>query len=211
MKIRFLVFGFAYLLINLCVVAQGSDSLIYFIENSKPKFFIQFNNRGSFVQNRTAGVTAVLAGVSYAKRVKTGLTGGVVTSKVYNSVVSENGDTVEGLLQMWFAGVHFEYTYYKTSKLEISLPVSINLGVSNYKYFSGKKAYYTENMLGVSYEASTTVIYKPIFFIGIGGGLGYRLSYFPDKYLIRSFTSVIYNLELKFYFGEVIKRLSGKS
>ncbi len=203
---RLVVLSFAVFCIPLLNFSQGLDSLKYFLNKEKPKFFFQFNNRGSFVQNRTAGVTAVLFGLSYSKRVKTGITGGLVTSKVYNDVVSKDGSLTKGLLQMWFAGVHFEYTYYKTAKLEISLPVSLNAGLSNYKYYYAGKTYYTDNMFGVTYEASTTVIYKPLFFVGIGGGLGYRLSYFPDKYLVRSFTSVIYNLEFKVYFGEIIKR-----
>ncbi len=192
---------------SLKTFSQGLDSLRYFLHRENPKFFFQFNNRGSFVQNRTAGVTALLFGLSYSKRVKAGITGGLVTSKVYNEVVSQDGELTKGLLQMWFAGVHFEYTYYKTKRWEISLPVSFNAGWSNYKYNDGGKPYYTDNMFGITYEASTTVIYKPLFFMGIGGGLGYRLSYFPDKYLTRSFTSVIYNLEFKIYFGEIIKKI----
>ena len=198
-----LVFYFSIFFLTSNVFPQGADSLFYFINKEKPKFFIQLNNRGSFVQNMTANVSAILLGLSYSKRVKTGITVGVVTSKVYNNITLPNGNETKSLLQMWYAGIHLEYTYYKTKKIEISLPINFSSGLSNYKYYYQNKTYYTKNKLGIIYEASTTIIYKPISFIGLGAGLGYRLSFFNDQYLIKSFTSVIYNFELKIYFREI--------
>ena len=178
------------------------------MSESKPKFFFQFNNRGSFVQNRTAAVTAFLFGQSYSKRVKFALTAGKVTSKVYKNILTANGDTALGTLQMWFGGIHFEYSYFKNRHWEISLPISLSLSLSNYYiYEESYKINLTNTKPGITYEASTTLIYKPIRFVGFGGGVGYRLSYFGDMYLTKSFTSIIYNLEFKVYIGELVNRL----
>ena len=135
------------------------------------------------------------------------MTAGKVTSKVYKNILTSDGDTTPGRLQMWFGGVHFEYSYFKNKHWEISLPISLSLSFSNYNYKEQDKTKITETTPGITYEASTTVIYKPFFLIGIGGGLGYRLSYFEDMYLTKSFTSVIYNLEFKVYLGDLINRI----
>ncbi len=180
------------------------------MSESKPKFFFQFNNRGSFVQNHTAAVSAILLGLSYSKRVKFALTIGKVTSKVYKNILTQTGNIALGTLQMWFGGIHFEYSYFKNKHWEINLPINLSLSLSNYNYHEQNKTKVTNTHPGITYEASTTLIYKPFSLIGIGGGVGYRLSYFGDLYLTKSFTSIIYNIELKVYFGELINRLKNK-
>jgi hypothetical protein len=187
--------------------AQVIDSIKYFMSKSKPKLFFEFNNRGSFVQNRTAAVSAFLVGASYSKRVKFALTGGKVTSKVYKNIITSSGNTSLGILQMWFGGIHFEYSYFKTNHWEISLPISLSLSFSNYSFTDENKTKITDTNPGITYEALTTVIYKPFYLVGFGGGVGYRLSYFDDIYLTKSFTSIIYKVGFKIYIGELINKL----
>ena len=188
------------------VKAQVVDSIKYFITADKPRFFFQLNNRGSFVQNKTAATTSLLLGLSYSKRVKAALTSGKVSSKVYKQMQITD-TTITGTLGMWFIGGHFEYSYFKSNKWEISIPIDLAITFSNFSYKYGNNLYITPSRPGIMYEASTTVIYKPFYLIGIGGGVGYRISYFGDSFLTRSFTSVVYNLEFKVYFGDFISRI----
>ncbi len=205
-KNSLLVFLFLLPIVN---DAQVIDSIKYFMSEYKPVFFAQLNNRGSFVSNMIAPVTSVVAGVTYDKRVKIGGSIGKVTSKVYKDVYVNNNDMPQkALLRLWFAGGYFEYTYYKQKHLEISIPIHLDIGVSDFSYTQQGETFTTNNKLGLLYEAYTVAIYKPVFFVGIGGGVGYRLSLFDgDTFLTRSFTSVIYDFELKIYFGTLVRKI----
>ena len=122
-KIRLFIL---FIFIALSAKPQVIDSIKYFMSESKPKFFFQFNNRGSFVQNHTAAVSAILLGLSYSKRVKFALTIGKVTSKVYKNILTQTGNIALGTLQMWFGGIHFEYSYFKNKHWEINLPINFS-------------------------------------------------------------------------------------
>lgn len=176
---------------------------------------IKLNNRGSFVANKPAWVTGVLLGLSYKKQFKLGAGYNQVISKITKNYYLEDYlgnpvDTFLSTLKLNYFSIYVEYAYFYKPHWEISIPLQLGGGVSRYSYKAGGKTYYTDNHFGFIYEATTSVVYKPVKWFGLAVGFGYRLVLFKEKEIIREFTSPIYSFGIKIYPSPVYRAIFPK-
>ncbi len=165
--------------------------------HSKPKFTIKLDNRNSFVTNTFVRTFGIKAAVSYRKIIEFGIG--------YNFLISNYKKTIDNLEQTLYYNYlspYVQYNFLVKKKFEIQLPVQFGAGYSYFEYL-GKVSH---KAFVVSYEPAITFIYKPVKFIGVGIGTGYRLMLVSNTKIDEQFTSPIYLYKMIFYFNELIKK-----
>jgi len=190
--------------------SQLEDSVSIYLHSS-PKPMIKLNNRGSFVNKKLASVTGVVLGLSFKKRLKLGLSYNQVTSRIYKDFLVNNpADTFLFTLELIYVSGYIEYVYFYKKHWEISIPIQFGSGFSNYVYKTKTKTYHTNKHWGFIYEAVTDVVYKPVVWIGVGFGFGYRLLLFKELDIMKQFSSPIYSFGIKLYLSPVCNTMFGK-
>ena len=206
------------LLFFLTVSFQGKSQFMDSIHDclqASPKLMIKLNNKGSFVANKPASVIGLVLGLSFNKRLKFGLGYNQVTSRIHkdyflNDYLGNPTDTFNSTLKLLYISGYTEYIYFYKKHWEISIPIQFGAGFSRYSYKAGDKVYYTDNQFGFIYEATTDVVYKPLSWIGLGVGFGYRLLLFKEIEIIHQFSSPIYSLGIKLYLSPVYRAVFPK-
>lgn len=175
--------------------------------NEKPKFSVRFDTRNSFIANKAAKIRGVKFGLDYGKDVTVGMSFNWLDAKFDSQKdVLVGMDTVHAKLDFAYLGAYFEYTFYRTKKWEISIPVQIGFGSTYFGYKNeqdkAKKMYQKPILV---YEPAMTAEYKIWRYLGVGAGVGYRLMLINNKDIDGNFNSPIYVLKLKVYLGQVYR------
>lgn len=180
-----------------------------------PKPMVKLNNRGSFVANKPASVIGIVMGLSFNKRLKFGLGYNQVTSRVhknyyFNDYLENPVDTFLSTLKLLYISGYAEYVYFYKKHWEISIPIQFGVGFSRYAYKAGTKIYYIDNHLGFIYEATTDIVYKPVYWFGLGVGFGYRILLFKEIEIVQQFSSPIYSFGIKLYLSPLYRAVFPK-
>lgn len=202
-------FLFVCFLISSTVKSQFLDSLSASFKH-RPKLTAFFDTRNSLVNNEFMKMRGIKGGLTFNKTVTIAAgynwmedlrepidiedTAGVATNKAFR--------------QLWYVSGYFEYVFYKSKHWDASIPLQIGAGRTNQRYLDvDNEAVLTPKKTVVFYEASMTLVYKPIKYIGLGGGLGYRLTLFKPKEVTTRFTAPLYTLKFNIYFGEIFNAI----
>lgn len=187
--------------------SQIIDSIKYSL-HKKPSFNIKGDNRNSFILNRRARINGIKIMLTYNNNFNIGLGYNFLNSDIYKKInnFENTGDTINTKLQINTIGFFAEYVFYNEKKYQMSIPIQIEIGQSNYKY-SNKKIY--KNPI-VIYETSLQGHYKIIPWIGIGLGAGYRIMLLNNKKIDTKLNSPIYIFKILIFFGDIYNDVFNK-
>jgi hypothetical protein len=201
---------FLLVLTSFQVKAQLFDSIAASFDHTlKPS--VQFNTRNAFITNSAAKMRGVNLGVSWNQQTKAGLGFnwlGTSITRLGNEVVNEIDFPYVAELEFWFVSGYFEYAFYRTKHWDISIPVHLGVGRSGYSYRNHlEQQVIVDRQPVVLYEPAMIAVYKPIRWIGIGAGVGYRLMLKNNTGISDRFTSPTYTLRFQVFFGKIWKDL----
>lgn len=192
------------------VKAQLFDSIAASFQHS-PKLSFQFNTRNAFITNSVVKMRGINLGLAWNAQTKAGIGFnwlGTELKKPITEVVGEIPYTHNAKLNFWFVSAYFEYAFYRTKHWEISIPIHLGAGKSSYSYENTlKQNTIIDQGPVVLYEPSMIAIYKPIPWVGVGAGIGYRLMLKNNEAIQERFTSPTYTLRFQIYFGKIWKDL----
>jgi len=164
----------------------------------KPKFYIGFDNKNSFISNRSGWFIGAKVGLEYNKIFRYGIGFYGLYNKTYAKYI--NGiKKSEEYLSFNYASIFAEYIFKSSKKYEYSLPINLGFGYS----WLGDFQTSAERQFVILYEAQLNGLYYPISFFGVGAGVGYRIMLLNNKKIDEQFSAPIYNIKFKIVFGEI--------
>ena len=172
----------------------------------KPKLLLSLGSRDAIVSNTYAKMRHVLVGANYNNVSKVGLTFNWQAKGVYSDYWLDDDTKLQKQLKIFYIAPYFNYTFYQTEKFEASIPVQIGFGPSYYQYklCNGEKVNMNKGF-NVLYEPAMTATYKPIKYIGLGGGIGYRVPLIKNKKIEEKLLAPYLMWWVKIYFGTFYK------
>lgn len=191
--------GILLLFIAIQSKAQLRDSILSSFKE-RPTFYGNYGSNYSFISNQFNGVMNVKLGLDFSSTVKFGI--------AYNwnkkGMIKQNPipSFDESKLFMRYISVFFEYTYFKTYHWEASIPAQIGFGNIFYNNTKNNVSVKSEKKWFVLYEPITTIQYRFLKYFAAGGGIGYRIVIPTKVGGYDQFSSVLFVIKSKVYFGE---------
>ena len=200
------------------IYGQTGESFIDTIKSSfykKPKLDLRSEARTSFITAKPARIFGVKLGLNFNDKVQVGIGYNwlvSVISKDRKIVINGSVELVDSRLMLQYVSPYFEYTYYNSPKLELSIPVMIGMGYSRYTAASSFHQFVPDSKKNVVlfYEPYSVGIYKPIPWVGIGFGVGYRLLFIGNKSISENMNSPIYVFKVKLLVGVLYRAVKSK-
>lgn len=168
---------------------------------TKPKFYISFDNRNSFVSNRNSWFFGGKVGLEYQKVFRIGVGFHGLFNKNYSVFINEIKQSNENLYFNYFS-FFTEYIFKNHKKYEFSLPINLGIGYSWIGKFKEKQ----KGQMVLLYEAQLNGMYFPISFFGVGAGLGYRIMLVNNSNIDENFTAPIYSFKIKLILEKLFKQ-----
>lgn len=198
--------------------AQTSEPFIDSIKSSfynKPKLDLRVDARTSFITTKPARIFGIKLGLNFNDKVQVGVGYNWLISDIKTDrkiVINGSIELVDSRLVLQYVSPYFEYTYYNSPKLELSIPVMIGLGYSRYTAASSFYQFVPDSKKNVVmfYEPYSVGVYKPIPFVGIGFGVGYRLLFIGNKSISENLNSAIYVFKVKLLVGVLYRAVKSK-
>lgn len=162
----------------------------------KPKLYFNLGTRNSFITNQYAKVRDIKAGVTYNKQFTLALGYSWLNSD-FETTLKNN---VNAKLRMRYITPYMEYSFLEKNNIEVTIPVHLGMGMSFYQ--DENKKQYNKSFI-LTYEPAMTLTYRFFKYFGIGGGLGYRLMLVGNNSINENFTSPIYLVKFKLFFGDI--------
>lgn len=204
-----------HLLIFIAIAAFGQDSNKTIPQKPEAKvlsnFVFQFDNRRENYYGETGRMNGLKLGLESFKRVRYGI-GFYGNSRFYTF---DYPDRPEGLYQSFrtnFTTVWLEYVAFKGFRYEVSFPIGYGSGRSRVNTFEtnpqapsfiGRDTITGIKILDVGVNAH----FKPIPFLGVGFGLGYRSNINNTPILHDPLTAAYFDIKFKFFVGYVYKAI----
>jgi hypothetical protein len=207
------VFCIIYFLHHAALSQEIKKDIIPLLK-TKPQLDLRFNTRNSFISTRSARISGIKIGLSFEKKLKIGIGYNWLNSSItknyhFESNIGEVNSYLEKL-NLQYISPYIEYTYYHSKKLELTIPIHLGVGWTYFTYQNSPKNMSnlkprSDLKLLLLYEPYSIAYYKPLPYLGIGFGLGYRLILISkSNYNLNSPTYVV---KLKIYFEEVKKNI----
>lgn len=180
-----------------------------------PLPYFSFESSNSFVSGKPAWITGYRFGGSYQQY--SGwfgwykLVSDVVENKEVLSTDGKDTITVPAQLSMNYKGIGGSYVYYQNDNWILSGALQLGFGKSYFNYYQspGVTAKLYEHPVWML-ELGPGVQYRFIKWIGIGGGIGYRIMLKDNPQIEQNFSTLNYHLGIKIYLDEVYKSVFPK-
>ena len=194
---------FFVLILSQTSKAQIFDSIIASTKY-KPKIEFIVNTRNSFITQYFAKIRGVQIGLNYNNTFKVGVGYNWLASGVFSNknLVVDNNIRVD----LHYLSPYLEYTFYKSKKWKISIPVLFGIGQA-----TRKTTIYTENTFLTLYEPYMVAEYTFLNYFNIGFGTGYRLVILGNRVSRRDYSAPIYVLNFGVSFLKIVKDLKSKN
>lgn len=178
----------------------------------KPKFFFNFTQYNSFINRESANVSGIKAGLEFNEKTRLAVGYSWLYSDIVDRIsISKNDVTYQtnGQLRFNYVNTSFEYEFYSDYPWHVSLPLVVGIGGAHYEYIDriSKERTKTDNFPVVLFEPSVNAQYNIIDWVGVAGGLGYRLALNSSRDFKKNFNSPIYVIQLKFFFDAIYKEV----
>ena len=112
-------------------------------------------------------------------------------------------DTYSPALNLFYFTPNFSYTFLRSRFLELSVPVDVGLGRSHYTVTNEKNQVITDTKgLFVPAEIGLGVLVRPTRWVGLSGGIGYRVS-LTDMAFEDDFNGWYYSYRLSLFVGPI--------
>lgn len=187
--------------------AQMFDSISASFK-TKPKFMVRIGARNALITNSFMKIRDVGIGLNFKNTTKIGVVYSWMATNVVRplsvpGIVVKDG---EGELKMRYVSPFIEYTFFKSKRYTLSIPVQAGFGYGFYKFKNdaGNKLI-TDKVPVAFYEPALVGEVFFLKFLSIGAGIGYRLMFVGNKSFEDRFTSPVYILKFKVHFGKIIK------
>lgn len=178
----------------------------------KPKVFFNFTQHNSFINRESANVSGLRAGLEFNDKVRLAVGYSWLYSDIVDKIEVNRNDLsyqTNGQLKFRYINTSFEYEFYNHYPWHISLPLVLGGGGAHYEYIDRATGARSEtgNFPVVLLEPSVNAQYNIIDWVGISGGLGYRVALNASKDFKKNFNSPIYVLQLKIFFDAVYREV----
>ncbi len=162
----------------------------------KPKPYIDFGGRNSFVQNSRADIWGIKFGMSFHKRVRVGLGYNFMSSDLTAPLsVTEAGgatQTIQQHMKMRYGAAYFEYVYFKNKHWEFSIPLQLGAGASKYMYTIANQEFNRDRELILLYEPMVQTSYYIFPWLGLEADAGIRLMIKGNSEIGKNFNGPMY-------------------
>lgn len=202
----------AFLAIPLSSAQELTDS-----SKRKTEIFFAFDARNSFVASKDVRIGGFKIGLELRDRYRFGLGVYSMDPPIFAPVLKNKGKSNEEFfiyrIEFSYLGLFAEYVLFSNRKWEFSTPVVYGLGETRLfrsKDRNAKEWDYRGKMPVNLIEASIVGHYKIVYWIGIGGGFGYRIAITEEQYLKQSFDAPIYIIKIKLFIGDIYRRWKKK-
>ncbi len=178
---------------------------------SKPRVFVGFHNRNTFIRSDQTKLYGIVGGLDYNRKVKIylGLYGfGGQNRTVLINDPEFNIDTVYRSLSTNNLSFAMEYTYFNRNRLSLSLPVQAGFGGVYLDYVGDNRLLKQTNNLVIPVEFGTNAYFEILNWLGLKGGVGYRISLGNGE--VSKLSSPYYNLGLAVLVGELYRDITDK-
>ncbi|OFY66996.1 MAG: hypothetical protein A3H98_08850 [Bacteroidetes bacterium RIFCSPLOWO2_02_FULL_36_8] len=178
----------------------------------KTEIFFSFDARNSFVANKDVRIGGAKIGLEFRDKYRFGLGIYAMDPPIFSQVLLNKGTASEELyiyrIEFSYFGIFAEYVLFSNRKWEFSAPVIFGIGET--RLFRSKdrnaKIWETRPKMGVNLiEASITGHYKIVYWLGVGGGFGYRNASTDFALLKEHFDAPIYIMKIKLFIGDIYR------
>lgn len=192
--------------------AQLLDSIGLFL-HEPPRIAFALDSRGSFISNQNVRLLGVKVGLEHGRRVRYGIGYSFLGTRLEREeVVVEDGveRTVTARVRLGYITPFFSYTFYQRGPWEVNIPVQVGIGGGSLVYddLEGRTQQLKKAFVFL-YEPAMTVQYRFLRYLGVGGGLGYRLA-FTNASLDESLNAPVYIIGVKVFFGDLYRDVVGE-
>lgn len=180
----------------------------------KWKFMLSFDGRRSLMKNQTVKIGGLRTGMQFKNNFRTGIGLYGFDKPFENSIqYSKNGEKIkayESLNYNYFT-LFFEPIIYRYRKWEFSLPSSIGRGKAKLIIADTLGKVLADREGGTTFlEVAGYAENRVFWWIGIGGGIGYRKILNTQIIGGKKLDGPYYQLAIKIYIGEVVRRIFTK-
>lgn len=202
------IFFSLFFLLSQSLSAQYFEDSIKYSLKQKPKPVIKLDSKNAFVTNLSVRTIGVKAGIEFNKTLQFGIGYNWLNTSIKRDFIFQHSvtDTIEAYLKYQYLSPFLNYTFFKSKKWVFSIPVQIGIGKTFYEYstLTGKKNKLYDALI-LTYEPSITAEYKPIKYIGIGLGIGYRFAFYNELRKREMFTAPVWMIISRVSFGELYR------
>lgn len=194
---------------NIFFAQQFEDSIKYSLKQA-PKPIVKIDSKNAFITNLPVRTMGVKAGVEFNKTIQFGLGYNWLNTSIKREIITQT-DTIDCYLKYQYLSPFINYTFYKSKKWVFAIPVQFGIGKTFYEYVTqNAKLNKLNNSVILTYEPSITAEYKPIKYFGVGLGVGYRFAFYNEFKKYESFTTPVWIVISRVYFGELYRDIFPK-
>ena len=173
-----------------------------------------FDGRRSLIASQNVKIGGIRTGMQFKNLFRTGIGFYGFAEPIKKEIMfTKNGENrrAEESLQYGYATLFFEPILYRFRKWEFSLPTALGAGKARLALTdsAGTVLKYKEGGAGF-FEIAAYAEYRFFWWIGIGGGTGFRKVLNTDIIEGNKLNGPYYQLAVKIYFGEIAKRIFTK-
>jgi hypothetical protein len=180
------------------------------LHSRKAGFFVGFDSRNSFFAGQGVKIFGVRMGIQHYFKYRVGL--GIYG---FNNDVTlpdiplnrpDATDTSDTRFRVSYLGLFYERILLKSRRWEVSVPVALGLGSLNSSYEDTAGVF--RPLLQTPYtalEPSAGFMFRPIRWIGVGAGVGYRWIFRGERELRKAFNTPFYAIRFTIMFGELYR------
>jgi hypothetical protein len=172
--------------------------------HDKPKPFLDFGTRNSFVQNSRADIWGIQLGLSFHKRVVMGIGYNYMSSDLTQPLLLD-GKAITMHMDLNYLSIYFSYTYFKNKHWQFSIPLQMGAGTSGYHYSFAERNYTQNKEFIALYEPMVETDYYIFSWLGAYVDVGLRLMLKPNTQIERNFNSPMYAFGLFIAWDELYK------
>ena len=178
----------------------------------QPKIQFKLDSRNSFITGNNASVMGIKLGVEFGKTAAIGIGYNWMYTKMKSEIIDGIENTpVQADIVFRYIAPYFVYSFYQKNKWDISVPIQFGVGISRLQYTNavGVKVKRDQGLI-VLYEPAMVLEYAVLPFIGIGGGVGYRLMLKNNRSIDERFTAPTYKLLFSLKLGVLYNQLRAR-
>jgi hypothetical protein len=192
------------------IFAQYFEDSIKYSLKQKPKPIVKLDSKNAFITNLSVRTISVKAGIEFNKTIQFGVGYNWLNTSIKREFILQS-DTILSYLKYQYFSPFINYTFYKSKKWVFAIPVQFGIGKTFYEYSTlDSKSNKLYNSVILTYEPAITAEYKPVKYVGVGLGIGYRFAFYNELKKHESFTTPLWIFIGKIYFGEIYREVFPK-
>ena len=182
---------------NLCL-AQFADSLHKAFDGKK-HFIVDYDSRNSFIDNNRIGVNSFKLGVGLGEKITVGAGYAWLNNNtpIYNrhrffDSESRKDTSLSRQLSLKYVCYYITYTYYKSKRWELSVPMQMGIGKVGYSYWYKNGIKKDDAGYCFLYEPEVNVKFTVLRWFGVEGDVGYRFLFQKSSFIKNTFNSPLF-------------------